>query len=304
MILILYHYFWVNYDIDMEYTMKIKNESKPTLLDPLQQQKYINLSGYPAYLHMDDNLLPGDSGLWNITFPHNYTLQPFQLQLSMDLGKEMIFMIKLLIYAAEKHNLTYFPFFGSLLGVYRHHGMIPWDGDADFVMDEEQKDDIYAALAKYVHPPYTLHRSSYKKWIIFNVETPSSLRFNTTRPFPFHYPFVEIWFFKVTNDTVKSDLFNGPYSEYFPLIRRPFWDMWMTVPRAFDKIVTRQFGSTICSSKPLWHSYHNKTSFTIKCDILKEYYPFVEHVTINDTFVEERLSLNGTAIYSLVLPGV
>ncbi len=34
----------------------------------------------------------------------------------------------------EKHKLTYFCAFGTLIGVVRHHGMIPWDDDIDVCM--------------------------------------------------------------------------------------------------------------------------------------------------------------------------
>jgi len=42
----------------------------------------------------------------------------------------------------KKHNLTYFAFYGALLGAMRHKGFIPWDDDIDVAMKREDYEKL------------------------------------------------------------------------------------------------------------------------------------------------------------------
>ena len=46
-------------------------------------------------------------------------------------------ILQKLIDICEKHGLTYYVYWGSLLGAVRHHGYIPWDDDVDIAMPGE-----------------------------------------------------------------------------------------------------------------------------------------------------------------------
>ena len=49
--------------------------------------------------------------------------------------KILLQLIKELDSICREHGITYYFIGGSALGAVRHHGFIPWDDDADIVMD-------------------------------------------------------------------------------------------------------------------------------------------------------------------------
>ncbi|WP_051622774.1 diacylglycerol cholinephosphotransferase Mf1 [Mycoplasmopsis primatum] len=49
-------------------------------------------------------------------------------------------LLKSFMEIANKHNLDYLLFYGSLLGAIRHNGFIPWDDDIDFIIPIETLD--------------------------------------------------------------------------------------------------------------------------------------------------------------------
>lgn len=54
----------------------------------------------------------------------------------------------------KKYNLKYIMFDGSLLGVIRHGGIIPWDDDIDVAMTREEFDKFKKVAAKELKKPY------------------------------------------------------------------------------------------------------------------------------------------------------
>ena len=54
----------------------------------------------------------------------------------------------------RKHNLTYFAGFGTLLGLARHHGFIPWDDDIDVAMMRPDYEKMKAIIKSELREPF------------------------------------------------------------------------------------------------------------------------------------------------------
>lgn len=63
-------------------------------------------------------------------------------------------ILKDFIGICEEHNLTYFMYAGSLLGVIRHQGFIPWDDDIDVIMFREDFEKLNKILEKDIDDKY------------------------------------------------------------------------------------------------------------------------------------------------------
>ena len=65
-------------------------------------------------------------------------------------------LIKQLDILCKRHSLKWYPMWGTLLGVVRHHGYIPWDDDVDIVMPREDYERFIEIAPAELSYPYFL----------------------------------------------------------------------------------------------------------------------------------------------------
>ena len=90
----------------------------------------------------------------------------------------------------DKHNLTYYMGGGTLLGSYRHHGLIPWDDDLDVMADFNQQKQVREALTT-IKDEYVI--SEHSKGLL-KLHSRNHSRF-ISKSYAWKWPFIDIFWF-------------------------------------------------------------------------------------------------------------
>ena len=221
----------------------------------------------------------------------------------------MMETLKVFIGALEKNNLTYFIYGGTLLGSFRHHGFIPWDDDADIMLNATQKPLIYRALKQH-SPEYEVYMygTDVHKKVQWKFYKNSLTGFAFQK---FKWPYMDIFFFEEDEFDIWDEV--GRFSEdyrwskkdLFPLARRPFEDMMLQAPCNTEGILTHNYKVDLCRSRQFSHMME-MPMFTfstkdIPCSKLSHMFPFVQRTYTEDS-VNETLILGDWTLQTRLIP--
>lgn len=88
---------------------------------------------------------------------HRYDLSKYENDLEMLAVKRVqIQMLQRFIDVCAENDLSYCAFYGTLLGVVRHKGYVPWDDDMDLLMPRKDYDHFIALAPDAFKEPYFL----------------------------------------------------------------------------------------------------------------------------------------------------
>jgi hypothetical protein len=202
---------------------------------------------------------------------------------------------------AKEHNMTYFLYSGSLIGSFRHHGMVPWDDDVDVIVSTKDQEKLKAAFEAL--PSLFGTSMTGVRWKLFYNGIPHFRGLNWS------FPFLDISFFKSTQqlifvtDPYEKDTFKYNITDVFPLIQRPFWDMWLPAPRNTRVVLDKTYNIDKCLSNSFSHSKEAFTEvlFSLPCKTMNDYYPYVRRIATKCQGTIEELVFNGNVIHSIVL---
>jgi hypothetical protein len=208
-------------------------------------------------------------------------------------------LLKVFIQLAERHNWTYFIEGGTLLGSVRHWGFIPWDDDLDITLNETLTEEVKRVF-KALEPNYTVWDRGYDPILkLFSSKSYKCVKEGCK----WKWPCVDLIFFAEDEHRIWSNhnwfsRHKHRKADMFPLHLRPFEGILVKAPRcSLAWLKTVYDFSDTCKTVSNSHANESvvRSSFSIKCELLKDVYPFVFRRWI-DGKMEETLKIGNKTL--------
>jgi hypothetical protein len=178
-------------------------------------------------------------------------------------------------------GVDYCIMFGTLLGLLRHNGVIPWDDDLDIIIFDINKFEKECRY-KFEKRGYIVYDDMRT---IKGIERRYGYRIYSKRGLTipgqkWKFPWVGVWEPDIQKNimTLPPEKFPYAVSDFFPLKRRAFMDFTVSVPRLPEEIVKQYYGSdcmTICMLHNLDHRQYKPTGFPTTKFLLKNVMSFL-----------------------------
>jgi len=168
-------------------------------------------------------------------------------------------------------GVDYCVMFGTLLGLLRHDGLIPWDDDLDIIIFDT---DRFEKTCR--------HQLEAKGYVVYDdmrtldgVEKRCGYRIHSEKGLAipgqsWKFPWLGVWEPAIINNggdttmTLPPEEFIYSVGDFFPLERRAFLNFTVSVPRLSEEIVKQYYGGDcmeICMLHSIDHRNYKPTGY-------------------------------------------
>jgi GR25 family glycosyltransferase involved in LPS biosynthesis/phosphorylcholine metabolism protein LicD len=183
-------------------------------------------------------------------------------------------MMKDLQSILRQKDIEFIVSYGTLLGLTRHEGFIPWDDDIDVIIDDKHYDTLIGGLDdKLSEKGLRILHINDKFSKIHRIQDPYIKNKNWS------WPFIDIFMYTVIDDKVK--IYDASKwknyiiskSDFFPLKTNLFCGFPVSMPYNVDSVLSSMYGTTwetTCMSSPYNHREErsNEKQYMINCNNL------------------------------------
>jgi tRNA nucleotidyltransferase (CCA-adding enzyme) len=189
----------------------------------------------------------------------------------------MLTMLKRLTDVMDEAKLTYYMACGTLIGSYRHHGLVPWDDDVDIYARWTERYRLSTVFKRRLSKDYGLVKYRKRLWKLY------PKRRSVVMPRKrWKYPFIDIFFATEDKSSVWDNIYEGNYryerSTVYPLRRRPFMELLLWAPNDVETYLKVKYDISKCKSNSFIHKRGKPAkgpATAVDCRLLWPYFPFV-----------------------------
>lgn len=164
-------------------------------------------------------------------------------------------------------GVDYCIMFGTLLGLLRHDGLIPWDDDIDILIFDCDKFEE-KCRHQFEEKGYIVYSDMR---IINGIEKRCGYRIHSEKGLDipnqmWKFPWLGVWEsdFNDTIMTLPPETFKYNVEDFFPIERVSFLDFEVSIPKLSESIVKQYYGNDcmeICMLHTLNHRLYKPTGF-------------------------------------------